>query len=68
MMLARTGPSAFTNAPLHKTINIILEQIYKEKLVNRKLRKNTLKKLIKIVVLKLHFPLMELFVNRKTEF
>ena len=37
----------FTNAPLNKTVNIILEQIYKEKLVNTKLRKNTLKKLIK---------------------
>ena len=66
MMLARTGPSAFTNAPLHKTINIMLEQIYKEKLVNRKLRNKL--RLIKIVVLKLHFPLMELFVNRKMEF
>ena len=37
----------FTNAPLNKTVNIILERIYKEKLVNTKLRKNTLKKLIK---------------------
>ena len=39
--------SIFTNVPLNKFINIILEQIYKEKLVNTKLRKNTLKKLVK---------------------
>ena len=39
--------SLFANVPLHKTINIILERIYKEKLVNTKFRKNTLKKLIK---------------------
>ena len=39
--------SLFTNVPLNKAINIILEQIYKENLVNTKLRKNTLKKLIK---------------------
>ena len=39
--------SLFTNVPLNKTINIILEQIYKEKLVNTNLRKTTSKKLIK---------------------
>ena len=36
-----------TNVPLNKTINIILEQIYKELLVNTKLQRKTLKKLIK---------------------
>ena len=39
--------SLFKNVPMNKTINIILERIYKEKLVNTMLRKNTLKKLIK---------------------
>ena len=39
--------SLFTNVPLNKTINTMLELIYKEKLVNTKLRRNTLKKLIK---------------------
>ena len=34
----------FTNAPLNKTVNIILERIYKEKLVNTKLRKNKVTK------------------------
>ena len=37
----------FTSAPLHKTVNIILDRIYKEKLVNTKFQKKTLKKLIK---------------------
>ena len=32
---------------MNKTVNVILERIYKEKLVNAKLRRNTFKKLIK---------------------
>ena len=39
--------SSFTNVPLNKTINIRLERTYKEKFINTKLRKNTLKTLIK---------------------
>ena len=38
--------SLFTNVPLNRTINVILKRIYTEKLVNVKLRKSTLKKLI----------------------
>ena len=47
--------SFFTNVPLNKTINIILKRIYKEKLVNTKLRKNTLKKLRKDCCIKTAF-------------
>ena len=39
--------SSFTNVIFNGTVKIILERIYKEKLVNTELRKNTLKKLIK---------------------
>ena len=42
--------SLFTKVRLNKTINIILEQIYKEKIVKTKSRKNTLKSWLKIVV------------------
>ena len=38
--------SLFTNVPLKRTINVILKRIYTEKLVNVKLRKSTMKKLI----------------------
>ena len=38
--------SLFTNVPLKRTINIIADRIYREKLVETKLRKHTLKKLI----------------------
>ena len=38
--------SLFTNVPLKRTINVILKRIYTEKLVNVKLRKPTMKKLI----------------------
>ena len=38
--------SLFTNVPLKRTINIILNRIYKEKLIETKIRKHTLKKLI----------------------
>ena len=33
--------SFFKNVTLNKTVNIILGRIYREKLVNKKLRKNT---------------------------
>ena len=58
--------SLFTNVPLNKTINIILERIYKEKLINAKLLKNALF-FKKIVVRKPHFPLMEVFCKQKDE-
>ena len=38
--------SLFTNVPLTKTVNIILERVYTEKLINTKLSKRSLKKLI----------------------
>ena len=36
----------FTNVPLERTINIIVDRIYKEKKIQTKLRKQTLKKLV----------------------
>ena len=38
--------SLFTNVPLKRTINIIVDRIYKEKKIETKLRKQTLKKLV----------------------
>ena len=39
--------SLFTNVPLEKTINIILDRIYKDKVIPTTLKRRTLKKLIK---------------------
>ena len=39
--------SLFTNVPLDKTINVILDRVYKEKVIQTTLKKRTLKKLIK---------------------
>ena len=38
--------SLFTNVPLHRTINIVLDLIYNKKLIDTGSRKHTLKKLI----------------------
>jgi hypothetical protein len=38
--------SLFTNVPLRRTINIILDRVYKQNLIDSTLRKSTLKKLI----------------------
>ena len=38
--------SLFTNVPLKKTINIILDRIYNKNLINTSLKKRTLKKLL----------------------
>ena len=38
--------SIFTNVPLKRTINIIVNRIYNDKLIETKIRKHTLKKLI----------------------
>ena len=38
--------SLFTSVPLDKTIKIILQRIYEEKVIDTKLKKNTLKKLL----------------------
>ena len=47
----------FTNVPLNKTINIILQRINKEKLAKRYKRKSTLKMLIKGSCTKIAFLL-----------
>ena len=39
--------SLFTNVPLQRTINIILDRVYNNKLIATQLKKRTLKKLIK---------------------
>ena len=39
--------SLFTNVPLAKTIDIILQRVYNEKLINTNLTKRTMKKLLK---------------------
>ena len=38
--------SLFTNVPLKRTVNIILDRVYKQKLIKTSLKKSTLKKLI----------------------
>ena len=38
--------SLFTNVPLNKTVNIILDRVYKDKLISTTLTRRTLKKLI----------------------
>ena len=38
--------SLFTNVPLKKTIDVILDRVYNQRLINTKLKKRTLKKLI----------------------
>ena len=38
--------SLFTNVPLKRTVNVILDRIYKDKVIETKLKKCTLKKLI----------------------
>ena len=38
--------SLFTNVPLKRTINVILDRIYKQKLIETKIKKTTMKKLI----------------------
>ena len=38
--------SLFTNMPVKKTINIILDRVYDKKIINTKLKKRTMKKLL----------------------
>lgn len=38
--------SLFTNVPVNKTINIILDRFYNQKLINTNLQKRTIKKLL----------------------
>ena len=55
--------SLFTNVPLSKTINIILERVYKHKLINTKISK--LKKLLKDCCTKTAFSFNNLFYKKK---
>ena len=45
----------FTNVPLEYTINIILDKIYREKLVSTKLKKEELRKLLYLCTKEMHF-------------
>ena len=45
----------FTNVPLDFTINLILEKVYKKKLIKTKLKKNELKELLEICTKEMHF-------------
>ena len=45
----------FANVPLNRTIKLILKRVYEEKLSVKKLRKSTLKKLIKDTCMKTAF-------------
>ncbi len=47
--------SLFTSVPLDKTIKIILQRIYEEKVIDTRLKKNTLKKLLKDACMKTAF-------------
>ena len=38
--------SLFTNVPLKRTVNVILDRIYEDNVIETKLKKSTLKKLI----------------------
>ena len=38
--------SLFTNVPLKRTVNVIIDRIYKDKVIETNLKKNTLKKLV----------------------
>ena len=47
--------SLFTNVPLEYTINIILDKIYREKLISTKLKKEELRKLLYLCTKEMHF-------------
>ena len=47
--------SLFTSVPLDYTINIILDKIYKEKLIETKLKRNEMKKLLETCTKEMHF-------------
>ena len=47
--------SLFTNVPLDFTINLILEKVYKKKMIKTKLKKEELKELLEMCTKELHF-------------
>ena len=60
--------SLFTNVSLKKTIEIILKRVYNDQLVQTKLKKRTLKKLILDACQKTAFSLTVKFTNKLTVF
>ena len=55
--------SLFTNVPVKKTINIILDRVYNKKLINTNLKKRTMKKYSWVLVQKLLFHLIMYYMN-----
>ena len=55
--------SLFTNVPLCRTINVVLDRIYNKKLIETSFRKHTLKNSSLIRASKLYFPAMVHFMN-----
>ena len=53
----------FTNVPVKKTINIILDMVYNKKLINPNLKKRTMKKYSWILVQKLLSHLIMYYMN-----
>ena len=47
--------SLFTNVPLDYTINVILDKIYKKKLINTKLKREEFKQLLELCTKEMHF-------------
>ena len=47
--------SLFTNVPLDYTINVILQKIYRDKLVKTKIKRNEMKRLLELCTKELHF-------------
>ena len=60
--------SLFTNIPLRKTVNIILDRIYKDKRITTSLNKRTLKKLLLDSCTKTPFSLMTNFTDKLTAY
>jgi hypothetical protein len=54
-MISFDVSNLFTNVPLEFTINLILEKVFKKKLIKTKLKKNELKELLEMCTKELHF-------------
>lgn len=57
----------FTNVPLGKTINVILERLYKDNITDTKLKKSTIKKLIKDYCTKTVFSFNNIIYKQKDD-
>ena len=60
--------SLFTNVPLQKSINVILNRIYGDKLINTDIKKNTMCKLIKDTCKKTAFSLENIIYDNNNLF